>query len=97
MADIQKLQNAGIYTVDGLARTAKRELEGIKGLSAAKVDKLLKEGVTCWTADPKVSLKKCRDIDSFVYCSMDDGAHGLHHSQCGRGDAVRENQAFVWL
>jgi predicted RecB family nuclease len=44
-SDIQKLQNAGIYTVDGLARAPRRELEAIKGLSGAKVDKLLKEGM----------------------------------------------------
>lgn len=43
-ADIQKLQTAGIYTVDGLARAPRRELEAVKGLSSAKVDKLLKEG-----------------------------------------------------
>jgi hypothetical protein len=43
-SDIQKLQNAGIFTVDGLARAPRRELEAVKGLSTAKVDKLLKEG-----------------------------------------------------
>jgi DNA repair protein RAD51 len=45
-ADIQKLQTAGIYTVDGLAHAPKRELESIKGLSTAKVEKLLKEGAS---------------------------------------------------
>lgn len=45
-SDIQKLQNAGIFTVDGLARAPRRELEAVKGLSSAKVDKLLKEGAT---------------------------------------------------
>lgn len=42
--DIQKLKAAGIWTVDGLAHAPKRELEAIKGLSTAKVEKLLKEG-----------------------------------------------------
>lgn len=43
-SDIGKLKAAGIWTVDGLAHAPKRELEAIKGLSTAKVEKLLKEG-----------------------------------------------------
>lgn len=42
--DIQKLQTAGIHTVEGLAHAPRRELENIKGLSSAKVDKMQKEG-----------------------------------------------------
>lgn len=44
--DIQKLQGAGIHTVEGLAHAPRRELENIKGLSSAKVDKMQKEGIT---------------------------------------------------
>ena len=48
-ADIAKLKTAGVWTVDGLAHAPRRELENIKGLSSAKVEKLLKEGlyITC--------------------------------------------------
>lgn len=44
-ADIKKLKEGGINTVDALAHAAKRELVAIKGLSEAKVEKIQKEGV----------------------------------------------------
>lgn len=56
--DIAKLKTAGIWTVDGLAHAPKRELENIKGLSAAKVDKLLKEG-----SDMLCSMLYCSALD----------------------------------
>ncbi|GLT78611.1 hypothetical protein SLA2020_501400 [Shorea laevis] len=38
--DVRKLQDAGIYTCNGLMMHTKKHLTGIKGLSAAKVDKI---------------------------------------------------------
>ncbi|EHA8592357.1 putative Meiotic recombination protein DMC1 [Cocos nucifera] len=38
--DIKKLQDAGIYTCNGLMMQTKKSLTGIKGLSEAKVDKI---------------------------------------------------------
>ncbi|XP_021691994.1 meiotic recombination protein DMC1 homolog isoform X2 [Hevea brasiliensis] len=38
--DIKKLQDAGIYTCNGLMMHTKKHLTGIKGLSEAKVDKI---------------------------------------------------------
>ncbi|KAM0944043.1 putative DNA repair Rad51/transcription factor NusA, alpha-helical [Dioscorea sansibarensis] len=38
--DVKKLQDAGIYTVNGLMMHTKKSLTGIKGLSEAKVDKI---------------------------------------------------------
>ncbi|KAK1309854.1 hypothetical protein QJS10_CPA08g00271 [Acorus calamus] len=38
--DIKKLQDAGIYTCNGLMMHTKKSLIGIKGLSEAKVDKI---------------------------------------------------------
>ncbi|XP_021608701.1 meiotic recombination protein DMC1 homolog isoform X2 [Manihot esculenta] len=38
--DIKKLQDAGIYTCNGLMMHTKKNLTGIKGLSEAKVDKI---------------------------------------------------------
>ncbi|KAK1296584.1 hypothetical protein QJS10_CPB15g01878 [Acorus calamus] len=38
--DIKKLQDAGIYTCNGLMMHTKKSLTGIKGLSEAKVDKI---------------------------------------------------------
>lgn len=40
-ADVRKLQEAGLYTVEQLAHSHRRELVAIKGLSEAKVEKLL--------------------------------------------------------
>lgn len=98
-ADIKKLQEAGICTVDGLARTSRRELENIKGLSSAKVDKLHKEGVTsgrlhlaCHRHPPFPSAKPVA-----LSCSMDNGTDGLHHSEHRGGNARRENQDINWM
>lgn len=43
-ADIKKLRDGGVNTVDNLARATKKELCAIKGLSEAKVAKLQAEG-----------------------------------------------------
>jgi DNA repair protein RAD51 len=40
MADIKKLVEGGVHTVETLAYAAKKELANIKGLSDAKVEKL---------------------------------------------------------
>lgn len=43
-ADIKKLMDGGIHTLEALAHAPKRELTAIQGLSEAKVEKLQKEG-----------------------------------------------------
>lgn len=43
-ADIPKLREKGICTVDALVRAPKRELLMIKGLTEAKIENMLKEG-----------------------------------------------------
>lgn len=43
-ADIKKLMDGGVHTLEALAHAPKRELTAIKGLSEAKVEKLQKEG-----------------------------------------------------
>lgn len=40
-ADIKKLQEAGLHTIEAIAYTPKKALLAIKGLSDAKVDKIL--------------------------------------------------------
>jgi predicted RecB family nuclease len=55
-ADIKKLKEGGVHTVEALAHAPKKELTAIKGISEAKVDKMQKEGesdqacVCCTTA-----------------------------------------------
>ena len=44
-ADVKKLREGGINTVDSLAHASKKELLAIKGISEAKVEKVQKEGV----------------------------------------------------
>jgi hypothetical protein len=46
-ADIKKLIEGGVHTLEALAHAPKRELTAIKGLSEAKVEKLQKEGESC--------------------------------------------------
>lgn len=43
-ADIKKLKEGNIFTVEALAHACKKELTAIKGLSEAKVEKMQKEG-----------------------------------------------------
>jgi DNA repair protein RAD51 len=40
-ADVKKLIDAGFHTVESVAFTAKKQLINIKGLTEAKVDKIL--------------------------------------------------------
>ncbi|MCQ2818944.1 MAG: hypothetical protein MJ252_16890, partial [archaeon] len=40
-ADINKLKGAGICTIKGLLMITRKELLGIKGISDAKVDKMI--------------------------------------------------------
>jgi hypothetical protein len=47
-ADIKKLMDGGIHTLEALAHAPKKELTAIKGLSEAKVEKLQKEGALVW-------------------------------------------------
>lgn len=44
MADIKKLKDGGIFSIEGLAHSNKRDLIQIKGLSEAKVEKLQQAG-----------------------------------------------------
>ncbi len=45
-ADIKKLMEGNIHTIEALAHMPKRELSNIKGLSEAKVAKMQAEGTT---------------------------------------------------
>lgn len=42
-ADIKKLKDNGIHSVEALAHSNKRDLVNMKGLSEAKIDKMQKE------------------------------------------------------
>jgi predicted RecB family nuclease len=44
-ADIKKLKEGGIHTVEAVAHQTKRDLCSIKGLSEAKVAKMQQEGI----------------------------------------------------
>nr|CAB3490895.1 unnamed protein product [Digitaria exilis] len=68
--DVKKLQDAGIYTCNGLMMHTKKSLTGIKGLSEAKVDKI------CEAAEKLLSqgfmtgsdlLLKVRKLDLIYY------------------------------
>ena len=44
MADIKKLKDGGVHTIERACFCPKKELTAIKGLSEAKVDKIIAEG-----------------------------------------------------
>lgn len=46
MQDTQKLAEAGLHTVEAVAFTPKKQLCTIKGISEAKADKILAEGMS---------------------------------------------------
>ncbi|KAI9477957.1 MAG: DNA repair protein RAD51, partial [Benjaminiella poitrasii] len=43
ISDIKKLQSAGFYTIDSVAYTPRKALVAIKGLSEAKIDKIINQ------------------------------------------------------
>ena len=43
-ADIKKLREGGVHTVETLAYASKKDLVAIKGLSEAKVEKIQSQG-----------------------------------------------------
>ena len=45
-ADVKKLVDAGVHTVEGLARSSRRRLAEIRGLSEQKVEKLKQIGAS---------------------------------------------------
>jgi DNA repair protein RAD51 len=46
MSDIKKLRDFGVYTIEALIRTPRKNLLNIKGLGDVKVDKMIKEGTS---------------------------------------------------
>ena len=48
-ADIKKLKEGGINTVESLAHSTKKELCAIKGISEAKVAKMQTEGASIYS------------------------------------------------
>jgi hypothetical protein len=47
--DIKKLKDAGICTVESVAYTPRKDLLQIKGISDAKVDKIIEAGIHSFT------------------------------------------------
>jgi len=50
-SDVKKLQDAGVHTIEGLARASRKFLTAIKGLSEQKVEKL--KGIGRLTRDER--------------------------------------------
>ncbi|KAG5458077.1 MAG: hypothetical protein BJ554DRAFT_1776 [Olpidium bornovanus] len=57
-ADVKKLNDAGFHTVESVAFTPKKTLLNVRGISEAKADKILAEGLKAATAvlAPALSL-----------------------------------------
>ena len=83
-ADIKKLKEGGVNTVDYLAHATKKELCAIKGLSEAKVAKLQTEGDVLYTPNhcflpAELCLSPC------AACSLEGHTHGVHHRSSDPG------------
>lgn len=46
--DVKKLRDAGLCTVEGVAYTPRKDLLQIKGISDAKVDKIVEAGMSSY-------------------------------------------------
>ncbi|KAF6255447.1 putative DNA repair protein rad51 [Scenedesmus sp. NREL 46B-D3] len=86
-ADIKKLIEGGVHTLEALAHAPKRELTAIKGLSEAKVEKLQKEawklvpmGFTTASivAEQRAELIKvttgCKELDNILEGGIETGS-----------------------
>lgn len=47
--DVKKLKDAGLCTVEAVAYSPRKELLLIKGISEAKVDKIVEAGMFCFS------------------------------------------------
>jgi hypothetical protein len=79
-ADIKKLRDGGINTVEALAHAPKKELLIIKGISEAKVEKIQKEGPDFPTMLTPPSC--CTELTTIsVRATTDHGDLGLQASE----------------
>ena len=71
-ADVKKLVDAGVHTVEGLARSSRRRLAEIRGLSEQKVEKLKQIGASSegnlseddWKSDARRTRSWGRERDA---------------------------------
>jgi Helix-hairpin-helix domain len=83
-ADIKKLVEAGVHTVEALAHAPVKTLSAIKGLSEVKVTKLkqvgaYRERVVASVLRAGRALSLCSPCFRLVVPSRGYRAHGLHH------------------
>ena len=86
--DLKKLKDAGLCTVEAIAYSPKKELVQIKGLSDAKVDKIIEAGMPILYLSPlfNSSVFERKKIFQWVACihliigscSLKIGPHGVH-------------------
>ena len=63
---MKKLVDAGVHTVEGLARSSRRRLAEIRGLSEQKVEKLKQIGASSEPKPERGRLKIGRALNAFV-------------------------------
>eukprot|EP00210_Caulerpa_lentillifera_P000656 g633.t1 len=86
-ADIKKLMEGGLYTVEAVAYASKRELIAIRGLSEAKVEKVQKEAFKLipmgFTTAATIALQRkqiirittgCKDLDAILGGGIETGS-----------------------
>ena len=63
-ADIKKVKEGGIHTVEALRMTPKKDIYAIKGLSEAKADKMIEVGAQGMSSDPSCPTWRCASCSS---------------------------------
>ncbi|KAI6683634.1 hypothetical protein NL676_029547 [Syzygium grande] len=90
--DVKKLQDAGIYTCNGLMMHTKKHLTGIKGLSEAKVDKI------CEAAEKIVNFGYITGSDALLrrksVVRITTGSQALDELLCGGIETLAITEAF---
>ncbi|XP_042489078.1 meiotic recombination protein DMC1 homolog isoform X3 [Macadamia integrifolia] len=90
--DVKKLQDAGIYTCNGLMMHTKKSLTGIKGLSEAKVDKI------CEAAEKMVNFGYVTGSDLLLrrksVVRITTGSHALDELLGGGIETLAITEAF---
>ena len=80
MADIKKLKDGGVHTIERACFCPKKELTAIKGLSEAKVDKIIAEGkMSCHAQAIQVFPSPLDESVLLLPCSSEDCAIRIHH------------------
>ena len=86
---MKKLVDAGVHTVEGLARSSRRRLAEIRGLSEQKVEKLKQIGASSEPKPERGRLKIGRALNAFVGERASERERERERETRGEGNGCR--------